>query len=132
MIRRPPRSTLFPYTTLFRSSDYTSVQEMIAHGYAADGADAARLGLSSGVDMEMVSRLYNQNAPEPLRRGRLRMAEVDEAVRRILRVKFRAGLFDNPYVDESREPSVTLSAEHLRAAREGAGRPPRAFLERQD
>jgi beta-glucosidase len=106
----------------FVVSDYTSVQEMIAHGYAADGADAARLGLSSGVEMEMVSRLYNQNAPELLRQGKLRMADIDEAVRRILRIKFRAGLFDRPFVEEAREASVTLSAENLRAAREVAAR----------
>ncbi|MBV9927824.1 MAG: beta-glucosidase BglX [Acidobacteria bacterium] len=105
----------------FVVSDYTSVTEMIAHGYAADGADAARLALTAGVDMEMVGRLYNQNGAELLRQGRLRMADVDEAVRRILRVKFRAGLFDRPYVDESRE-SLLLSAEHLRAAREVAQR----------
>lgn len=106
----------------FVVSDYTSVQEMIAHGYASDGADAARLGLSSGVEMEMVSRLYNQNAQELLRQGKLRMSDVDEAVRRILRIKFRAGLFDRPFVDEAREASVTLSAENLRAAREVAAR----------
>ncbi len=104
----------------FVVSDYTSVQEMVAHGYAADGADAARLSLTAGVEMEMVSRLYNQNAAELMRRGKLRMADIDEAVRRILRIKFRAGLFDKPYVDESRESAVTLSAENLRAAREVA------------
>jgi beta-glucosidase len=104
----------------FVVSDYTSVQEMIAHGYASDGSDAARLSLTAGVEMEMVSRLYNRNAAELMRRGKLRMAEVDEAVRRILRIKFRAGLFDKPYVDESRESAVTLSAENLRAAREVA------------
>ncbi|MDT5263017.1 MAG: beta-glucosidase [Acidobacteriota bacterium] len=103
-------------------SDYTSVQELIAHGYAADGSEAARLGLTAGVDMEMVSRLYNQNGAELLRQGKLRVADVDEAVRRILRVKFRAGLFDRPYVEESREASVTLSAENQRAAREVAAR----------
>jgi beta-glucosidase len=106
----------------FVVSDYTSVQEMIAHGYARDGADAARLSLTAGVEMEMVSRLYNQNASELIRQGKLRMADVDEAVRRILRIKFRAGLFDRPFVDESREPSVTLSAENLRASREVAAR----------
>jgi beta-glucosidase len=106
----------------FVVSDYTSVQEMIAHGYAADGSDAARLGLAAGVDMEMVSRLYNQNGAELLRQGKLRMADVDEAVRRILRIKFRAGLFERPYTEESREASVTLSAENLRAAREVAAR----------
>jgi beta-glucosidase len=106
----------------FVVSDYTSVQEMIAHGYAADGADAARLGLTTGVDMEMVSRLYNQNGAELLRQGKIRMADIDEAVRRILRVKFRAGLFERPFTEESREASVTLSAENLRAAREVAAR----------
>jgi beta-glucosidase len=106
----------------FVVSDYTSVQEMIAHGYAADGADAARLALPAGVEMEMVSRLYNQNAAALLSQGKLRMSDVDEAVRRILRIKFRAGLFDRPYVDEARESSVTLSAENLRAAREVAAR----------
>jgi beta-glucosidase len=106
----------------FVVSDYTAVTEMIAHGYAADGADAARLALSAGVDMEMVGRLYNENGAQLLRQGKLKMADVDEAVRRILRVKFRAGLFDRPYVDESREASFILSAEHLRAAREVAAR----------
>ncbi|MDT7807844.1 MAG: beta-glucosidase, partial [Acidobacteriota bacterium] len=106
----------------FVVSDYTSVQEMIAHGYAADGSDAARLSLTAGVDMEMVSRLYNQNGTALLGQGKLRMADVDEAVRRILRVKYRAGLFDRPYVDEAREAAVTLSAENLRAAREVAAR----------
>ncbi|HEX8284625.1 MAG TPA: beta-glucosidase BglX [Pyrinomonadaceae bacterium] len=106
----------------FVVSDYTSVTEMIAHGYAADGGEAARLALTAGVDMEMVGRLYNQNGAELLRRGGLKTAEVDEAVRRILRVKFRAGLFERPYVEEAREPSVLLSAEHLRAAREVAAR----------
>jgi len=106
----------------FVVSDYTSVQEMIAHGYAADGADAARLGLTAGVDMEMVSRLYNQNGAELLRQGKITMAEIDEAVRRILRIKFRAGLFEHPYVEESREASVILSAENQRAAREVAAR----------
>jgi beta-glucosidase len=106
----------------FVVSDYTSVQEMIAHGYASDGRDAARLGLTAGVDMEMVSRLYNQNAAELLKQGKLRVADIDEAVRRILRVKFRAGLFEHPFTEESREASVTLSAENLRAARDVASR----------
>jgi beta-glucosidase len=106
----------------FVVSDYTSVQEMIAHGYAADGADAARLGLTAGVDMEMVSRLYNQNGAQLLRQGKITMPEIDEAVRRILRIKFRAGLFEHPYVDESREASVILSAENQRVAREVAAR----------
>ncbi|MDT5294154.1 MAG: beta-glucosidase, partial [Acidobacteriota bacterium] len=66
--------------------------------------------------------LYNQNASELLRQGGLKPADVDEAVRRILRVKFRAGLFEHPYADEARERAVILSAENLRAAREVAAR----------
>ena len=106
----------------FVVSDYESVREMINHRYAADGADAARLGLSTGVDMEMVSRLYNQHGAQLVSSRRLTTAAVDEAVRRILRVKFRAGLFERPYSDEARERAALLNAEHLRAARESAAR----------
>jgi beta-glucosidase len=106
----------------FVVSDYESVREMMNHGYAADEAEAARLGLTSGVDMEMVSRLYNKHGAELLKQNKLTLAQVDEAVRRILRVKFRAGLFEHPYADEARESSVTLSAENRRAAREVAAR----------
>lgn len=98
-------------------SDYESVKEVINHGFAADGADAARLGLSAGVDMEMVSRLYNQHGAQLLKENKLKQAEIDEAVRRVLRIKFRLGLFENPYVDESREAREILNAEHRAAAR---------------
>ncbi|MFL6229447.1 MAG: beta-glucosidase BglX [Pyrinomonadaceae bacterium] len=103
-------------------SDYTSVEELIKHGIAADGKDAARLALSAGVDMEMVSRLYNQHGAALLDEKKLTMAQIDEAVRRVLRIKFRLGLFERPYTDESLEAKVTLSAEHRAAAREIAAR----------
>ena len=103
-------------------SDYESVRELINHRFAADGKDAARLGLSAGVDVEMVSRLYNQHGAELLAERRLTAAQVDEAVRRVLRIKFRLGLFERPYAEESREAATLLSAEHLRAAREIAAR----------
>jgi beta-glucosidase len=106
----------------FVVSDYTAVQELIQHGVAADEADAAQLALNAGVDMEMVSRLYNKHGAELLRSGQLSQAKVDEAVRRILRIKFRLGLFDHPYADEARERSVILSAANLTAAREIAAR----------
>lgn len=106
----------------FVVSDYTSVQELIQHGLAADEADAAQLALNAGVDMEMVSRLYNKHGVELLRSGQLSQATIDEAVRRILRIKFRLGIFDHPYADESRERSVILSAANLAAAREIAAR----------
>src|SRR5207249_12185748 len=73
-------------------SDYTSVVERVNHGVAADEADAARQALSAGVDMEMVSRSYATHVPRLLDQGRLSLAVVDEAVRRVLRIKIRAGL----------------------------------------
>src|SRR5262249_46071674 len=106
----------------FVVSDYTAVQELIQHGLAANGKDAAQLALNAGVDMEMVSRLFNQNGAELLRTGELSQATIDEAVRRILRIKFRLGLFDHPYTDESRERSVIFSQSNLAAEREVAAR----------
>lgn len=103
-------------------SDYTAVAELIPHGFAADEADAARLGLTAGTDIEMVSRLYNQHGAELLDQGLITMEQLDEAVRRVLRLKFRLGLFENPYVDESREDDVLLSEEHLAEARRIAAR----------
>jgi beta-glucosidase len=106
----------------FVVSDYTSVQELMQHALAANEADAAQLALNAGVDMEMVSRLYNKHGAELLRSGKISQATVDEAVRRILRMKFRLGLFDRPYADDARERSVILSAANVSAAREIAGR----------
>lgn len=103
-------------------SDYTSVEELIRHGVAADGADAARLALTAGVDVEMVSRLYNQHAAALLGERKLTMAQIDEAVRRVLRIKFRLGLFAHPYTDETLEGKLLLGAEHRAAAREIAAR----------
>ena len=106
----------------FVVSDYTAVQEMIAHGYAADGKDAARLSLNAGVDMEMVSRLFNQHGPELLQERKVTQATIDEAVRRILRIKFRLGLFEKPYVDEALEKTAYLTPENRAIARDIAGR----------
>src|SRR5262249_36858110 len=106
----------------FVVSDYTAVTELKNHGLAANDADAAQAALNAGVDMEMVGRLYNQNGAELLKEGRLSQATIDEAVRRILRIKFRAGLFDHPYVDETLERSSLLTGANRAAAREIAGR----------
>jgi beta-glucosidase len=102
----------------FVVSDYTSVQELINHGLAADGRQAASAALNAGVDMEMVSRLYNQNGASLLKDGKLTQQTIDEAVRRILRIKFRLGLFDRPYADEARESRVVFSTENQTAARQ--------------
>jgi beta-glucosidase len=106
----------------FVVSDYESVREMINHRYAADEREAARLGLGAGVDMEMVSRLYNKHGADLVRRNQLTTAVLDEAVRRVLRIKFRAGLFERPYADEARERETVFNASHLSAARETAAR----------
>jgi beta-glucosidase len=106
----------------FVVSDYESVRELMNHGIAATGADAARAALNAGVDMEMVSRLYNQNGAALLREGKVSMQTIDEAVRRILRIKFRLGLFEHPYTDESREAAAIFNAQNLAAAREVAAR----------
>src|SRR6266498_1492015 len=106
----------------FVVSDYTSVEELIKHGVAAKGADAAREALNAGVDMEMVSRLYNKHAGELIKERKLSQPTIDEAVRRILRIKFRLGLFDKPYVDEAQERSAIFNSASVAAAREIAAR----------
>jgi beta-glucosidase len=106
----------------FVVSDYTSVKELINHGIAANEEDAAAAALNAGVDMEMVSRSYNTFGPKLLQEKRLSMATLDEAVRRVLRIKFRLGLFDRPYTDEAREANALLRPESVRLAREIAGR----------
>jgi beta-glucosidase len=103
-------------------SDYNSVLELVNHGIAADAAGAARAALSAGVDMEMVSRSYVTHGPDLVRRGIIPLAVVDEAVRRVLRVKLRAGLFDRPYADPDRERATIMKPEYRTAAREIAAR----------
>jgi beta-glucosidase len=106
----------------FVVSDYTSVAELMKHGTAADGSEAADRALNAGVDMEMVSRLYNQHGPALMANGKLTTQTLDEGVRRILRIKFRLGLFANPYADETRERSVVFNPAHVAATREIAAR----------
>ncbi|HEY0601037.1 beta-glucosidase BglX [Brevundimonas sp.] len=107
----------------FVVSDYTSEAELIAHGFAADGRDAARIALMAGVDMSMKSGLYIKHIPELVQSGDVPVARVDEAVRRVLMTKMALGLFENPYrgADVRIERRVTGSREHLALARE-AGR----------
>ena len=77
-------------------SDYEAVTEMIRHGYARDARDAARKAAGAGVDMEMVSTAYFANLKPLVESGEVSTAEIDGAVRNILRLKFRLGLFDQP------------------------------------
>ncbi|ADB53816.1 glycoside hydrolase family 3 N-terminal domain-containing protein [Conexibacter woesei] len=103
-------------------SDYTSIRELIPHGVAADDADAAQLALNAGTDIEMVSRTIAENGARLVADGRLSETTVDDAVRHVLRLKYRLGLFDEPYVDESREAAVLNDPAHRREARRIAAR----------
>jgi beta-glucosidase len=106
----------------FIIADYTAVRELMYHGIAADSAEAGRRALSAGVDMSMVDGIYARNLPALVESGELPLAVVDEAVRRVLRVKRRAGLFEDPYrySDADREARTLLSDAHRAAARDVA------------
>jgi beta-glucosidase len=118
----------------FIESDYTAVAELRAcpprnpdegpcgHGVAADGKDAARIAFNAGVDSEMVSRNITQFGEELVREGKISRARIDDAVRRILRVKFRAGLFERPFADQSKIAERTMTPQDVAAARRTAAR----------
>ena len=103
-------------------SDWTSVGELIPHGIANDGATAARKALLAGVDVDMVSSLYHDHMAKLVKSGEVPQANIDEAVRRVLRVKFALGLFDHPYTDEKSEAAAMLQPESLSLARSAAER----------
>ena len=119
----------------FIESDYTAVAELRAcpaaepngpcgHGVAADDADAAALALNSGTDSEMVSTLLRDNGKQLLAQRKISIARVNDAVRRILRIKFRAGLFENPYVDQVKavDKKSFVTPDDRAAARKAASR----------
>jgi beta-glucosidase len=101
-------------------SDWGAVAELCAHGVAADLPEAAALAFAAGVDVDMVSEAYHRHLAELVGRGVVPLERLDDAVRRVLRVKIRLGLFERPYVDTSRAGGVTLTEEHRAAARETA------------
>jgi beta-glucosidase len=99
-------------------SDYTAVMELTRHGIALDAAMASQKALMAGVDIDMMSHYYDAELPALVKSGRVPMAVVDEAVRRVLRLKFALGLFEHPFTDG---PEVTGAvAEHRPLARRAA------------
>lgn len=92
---------------------------MIAHGFAPDSKEAAMKAVNAGVDMEMVSYTFVKELPELIKEGKVKESAIDDAVRNILRIKYRLGLFDNPYVDEKRIEELYAPA-HLEAAKQAA------------
>jgi beta-glucosidase len=104
----------------FVVSDWASIKQMIQHGYANDDKDSAMKGLRAGVDMDMHSNVYGQNLADLVKEKKISPALIDDAVRRILKVKYELGLFDNPYTDEAKEDSLTLTPANLALALEEA------------
>src|SRR2546425_3924427 len=106
----------------FVVSDWTAIEELRNHGVAGSRADAGKLALEAGVDMDMVSRIYVDDLPALVRAGRIPLATVDAAVRRVLAAKTALGLFDDPYhgATVEREQAVLLAPEHRKLAREVA------------
>lgn len=88
----------------FVVSDWGSVSELMNHGIALDQATAARKAIEAGVDMDMVGNAYHSRLAELVRSGAIPQPVLDEAVRRVLRVKFALGLFRHPYADENAAP----------------------------
>jgi beta-glucosidase len=102
----------------FAVSDYTAIMELRNHGVAPDAATAARKAFLAGVDVDMMSHYYDTQMPELIRSGQVPMSAVDEAVRRVLRVKFALGLFEHPYATG---PEVTAPVPgHRPLARKAA------------
>jgi len=101
-------------------SDYTAILELVHHGVAANEMDAAALAMNAGVDIDIVGESYFKHLPSLVAGGKVPMAAIDAACRRVLRAKEQLGLFDDPYgrLDEGRRQRVTLTADHRRLARE--------------
>jgi beta-glucosidase len=103
-------------------SDYNAVAELIKHGVAADLVEAATLALKAGVDIDMVSGAYLNALPVALERGGVSVVEIDESVQRVLALKMRLGLFEDPYGRGATPESASAIAERRRLARHVAAR----------
>ena len=103
-------------------SDYNAIRELLLHGVAADLVEAAVLALKAGVDIDMMAGGYREGLPVALDRGLVTMGEIDECVRRVLRLKERLGLFDDPYRRGTIKERVSTVTERRRIARDVAAR----------
>lgn len=106
----------------FVVSDWDAVKSLVTHGFAANETDAAARAANAGLDMEMTSHVFQDHLAEDVKSGKVSMATVDAAVRRLLEAKYELGLFDHPYTDPARAGRELLSAEQRQAAREAAQR----------
>ena len=105
-------------------SDYAADHELVIHGVAQDDREAVKIAFNAGVDVSMTSRLYQQYLPDLVRSGEVPMARIDEAVRRMLHVKMKLGLFDKPYdrMDAKRERQLNHTKQTRALAREASQR----------
>jgi beta-glucosidase len=103
-------------------SDYNAIGELLRHGVAADLPEAAALALNAGVDIDMMSDAYRRGLPIALERGRVTQQQIDTAVRRVLELKERLGLFDNPYGRGSKPEASAARAHRRQLARAVAAR----------
>ena len=105
-------------------SDFGAIQETITHGYCSDAADAAHNALEAGVDIDMMTSVYASNLCQLVEDGIISEKMVDDAVFRVLELKNKLGLFENPYkdADPEKENEIILCPEHRRLAREVAGK----------
>jgi len=103
-------------------SDWGAVKELILHGVAEDGKEAALMAIKAGVDIEMMTGCYVQHLEKLIEEGKIKVEIIDEAVLRILKLKLDLGLFENPYkgADEEKEAKLILCDEHRRIAQETA------------
>ena len=102
----------------FVVSDWGAVVQLLAQGVAADTVDACRQAITAGLDMDMVDDVYLTSLDSLITSGELKESVLDEAVRRILRLKFRLGLFEKPYIEELPDSERYLTEDSREAARE--------------
>lgn len=103
-------------------SDWTGIEEMVCHGYCADREESALRAVEAGVDIDMMSGVYTGNLKELVMGGRIPQKYIDEAVMRVLELKNKLGLFENPFkdADEEEEARLLLCDAHRALAREAA------------
>lgn len=102
----------------FVVTDWDATKQLISQGAATDGKEAAALSVNAGVDMDMNDNLYNEHLEQLIEEGIVSMDRLDEAVARVLRVKFRLGLFESPYTEELPEEQRVLLPESRAVARQ--------------
>ncbi len=102
------------------ATDYTALSELIAHGTSANESEAAAVGLHAGNDMDMVSEVFLNNLQKLVSSGKVDVAEIDLACKRVLEAKFKLGLFDDPfrYANDQRAAQTLLKKEYRDAARD--------------